>query len=194
MTTFAAIDFETANPKRNSACSVGLVIVEDGVVVEQLYTLMKPQVAPNWFTFTDVHGITAEQVKDSPPFSDVFQEIKTLLKDVDSVVAHNASFDGSVLARSMEHDAIELKELPVKFFCTLSLSRKLMKLPAYKLSNVASALDIPLVHHEALSDAQAAGLIASHQLEASPYATIEELFKATKSNYKDLSSYSAQGK
>jgi DNA polymerase-3 subunit epsilon len=39
---FTAIDFETANPARSSACSVGLIVVQDGKVVERFYSLIKP--------------------------------------------------------------------------------------------------------------------------------------------------------
>ena len=34
MRDFAAIDFETANNERTSACSVGVVIVRDGEIVD----------------------------------------------------------------------------------------------------------------------------------------------------------------
>ena len=35
MENFAAIDFETANAHRASVCSVGVVVVRDGEIVEQ---------------------------------------------------------------------------------------------------------------------------------------------------------------
>ena len=42
MQDFAAIDFETANKNRSSVCSVGVVIVRDGEVVNKFYSLIKP--------------------------------------------------------------------------------------------------------------------------------------------------------
>ena len=39
---FTAIDFETANPKRNSICQVGLVRVIKGQVVDQINVLVRP--------------------------------------------------------------------------------------------------------------------------------------------------------
>ena len=44
---FTAFDFETANYKRSSACAIGLVKVENGVIVEEKSFLIKPQ--PNYF-------------------------------------------------------------------------------------------------------------------------------------------------
>lgn len=35
MQDFAAIDFETANGRRSSVCSVGVVIVHDGKIVDK---------------------------------------------------------------------------------------------------------------------------------------------------------------
>ena len=43
MQDFAAIDFETANNERSSVCSVGIVIVCDGKIVDKFYSLIKPE-------------------------------------------------------------------------------------------------------------------------------------------------------
>lgn len=48
MTDFAAIDFETANGRRSSVCSVGIVIVRNGEIVDRFYSLIQP--APNFFS------------------------------------------------------------------------------------------------------------------------------------------------
>lgn len=47
MKNFAAIDFETANQQRTSVCSVGIVIVRDGEIVDSYYSLIKPE--PEYF-------------------------------------------------------------------------------------------------------------------------------------------------
>ena len=43
MRDFAAIDFETANNERTSVCSVGVVIVRDGKIVDTFYSLIQPE-------------------------------------------------------------------------------------------------------------------------------------------------------
>lgn len=43
MKDFAAIDFETANECRSSVCSVGVVIVRDGQIVDSFYSLIHPE-------------------------------------------------------------------------------------------------------------------------------------------------------
>ena len=42
MRNFAAIDFETANEQPSSVCSVGVVIVRDGEIVDSFYSLIHP--------------------------------------------------------------------------------------------------------------------------------------------------------
>ena len=43
MKNFAAIDFETANEQRTSVCSVGIVIVREGEIVDTYYSLIRPE-------------------------------------------------------------------------------------------------------------------------------------------------------
>ena len=47
MRDFAAIDFETANNERSSVCSVGIVIVRDGEIIDTFYSLIQPE--PNYY-------------------------------------------------------------------------------------------------------------------------------------------------
>ena len=64
---YIAIDFETANAKRVSACSVGVAVIEDGRVVETFPSLIKPP--PDYDTFAPlnvrIHGITSELVEST---------------------------------------------------------------------------------------------------------------------------------
>ena len=58
MKDFIAIDFETANSNRSSVCSIGIVIVKDGVIIDKFYRLIKP--VPNYYNRinTQIHGLT----------------------------------------------------------------------------------------------------------------------------------------
>ena len=49
MENFAAIDFETANEQRTSVCSVGIVIVREGEIVDTYYSLIRPE--PEYYTY-----------------------------------------------------------------------------------------------------------------------------------------------
>ena len=56
MATFTAIDFETANYSRDSACAVGVVVVTRRRIVERKRILIRPP--SREFTFTWLHGLT----------------------------------------------------------------------------------------------------------------------------------------
>ena len=54
MENFAAIDFETANYERSSVCSVGIVIVRNGEIVDRFYSLIQPE--PNYYNYLFVRA------------------------------------------------------------------------------------------------------------------------------------------
>lgn len=71
MKDFAAIDFEIANCERSSVCSVGIVIVRNGEIVDTFYSLIQPE--PNYYNYwcTRVHGLTAQDTDNAPVFPEV---------------------------------------------------------------------------------------------------------------------------
>ena len=152
---FIALDFETANYDRNSACSVGIAVVENMQVTEQVSFLIRPPA--NFFTFTHIHGLTWNDVKDEPSFDEVWILIEKYFHNIDFVAAHNASFDRAVLEASCNFYGI--KHPKPKYKCSLKLSKKCLPLEHHTLSDVASHYKIALNHHEALSDATACAKI-----------------------------------
>ena len=96
MRDFAAIDFETANNERTSVCSVGVVIVRNGEIVDTFYSLIQPE--PNYYNYwcTQVHGLTRQDTEDAPVFPEVWKQIEPLIEGL-PLVAHNTAFDESCL-------------------------------------------------------------------------------------------------
>lgn len=153
---FLAIDFETANQKRNSACSVGLVRVENNKLCQQMVYLIKPP--ETWFEFTHIHGLKWDDVKDAKTFKELWPLIEPMFSGIDVVVAHNAPFDRSVLEACCKHYNIDIPKL--EWECSLKLSKQRWKeLSGFKLSDICRHLKIDLNHHEALSDALACARI-----------------------------------
>ena len=73
---YIAIDFETANYFKNSACSVGLVRFIDGKETDSCYSLIHPAkmyFIPEW-TET-IHHISYDDVRDKPYFPEVWDTI-----------------------------------------------------------------------------------------------------------------------
>jgi DNA polymerase-3 subunit epsilon len=148
---FAALDFETADYGRDSACAVAVVVAEQGTIVNQLYALIRPP--RREFVFSYLHGIKWEDVAREPSFGELWPRLADMLQGVEFVAAHNASFDRGVLnACCAAHGA---PPLTVPYLCTMKLSRRHWNLHPTKLSDVCRHFSIPLHHHEALSDAMA---------------------------------------
>ena len=153
---FIALDFETANAHRNSACEIGLSFVENGKVLRTQSWLIKP---PGPFSYwnTKIHGIDAEAVADAPTFGELWEELEPLL-DGQVVAAHNASFDTSVLRYCLEHYGLSNPHL--SYLCSVSVSRKTwLGLPSYGLASLSALHEIELDHHHAGNDAEACARI-----------------------------------
>ncbi len=153
--TLIAIDFETADYKPDSACAIGMVRIEDMKIVDTFSSLIRPPRSK--VHFTEIHGLTWNDVKDAPTFPEVWQQAQNFLQNADAYIAHNAPFDRKVLQACCIQGRHSIPTQP--FFCTLKASRKFLKLPSHKLNVIAEHFNIALTHHEAFSDARAAGLI-----------------------------------
>lgn len=157
MRDFAAIDFETANGKRSSVCSVGVVIVKGGKITDKFYSLIRPR--PNYFTewTTEIHGLTRIDTDYADHFPQVWDKIKSRLEGL-PLVAHNAPFDEGCLKAVFQEYKMEYPDY--QFFCTLAASRRCLNLPCHKLHVSAAACGYNLEdHHHALADAVAASQI-----------------------------------
>lgn len=152
---FVAIDFETADNGRDSACAVALVRVEGGEVVRRDAFLVRPP-RPT-FLFTHIHGITWAQVRGEPTWGQLWPTVKPLLEGVDFLAAHNASFDRSVLRACCTAAGVAPPE--PRFLCTVDVARKTWDLHPTKLPDVCRHLGLPLRHHDAASDAEACARI-----------------------------------
>ena len=158
---FVAIDFETANRYPNSACSVALVRVERGRVADRLEHLIRPPFRT--FEFTHIHHITWRHVQNAATFEELWPSVRGFLRGARFLAAHNAPFDRGVLASCCHWYGLAEPALP--FVCSCVLARRTWSLARYDLATVASHLRIPLVHHQALSDAEACAriLLAAHR-------------------------------
>lgn len=153
MLSFTAIDFETATAFH--PCSVGIVVVENGVIVDEFVSLIKPpNNSYNPYTI-QVHGIYPRDTLHAKTFVQVFPEIQKRLQNR-MVVAHNESFDRNVLAKSMALNGLNYEDLNIasRWECTVKIY-KAKGLKPTKLSDCCREMGIVLNHHEALSDARA---------------------------------------
>ena len=160
MKDFAAIDFETANEQRSSVCSVGVVIVRDGHIVDSFYSLIHPE--PEYFQWfcLQVHGLSAEDTEDAPVFPYVWEKIAPMIEGL-PLVAHNSPFDEGCLKEVFKVYQMDYPDY--QFYDTCAAARRHFRhqLPDFKLQTVAAACNFDLTnHHHALADAEACAHIA----------------------------------
>ncbi len=159
MNSFVALDFETANEQLTSVCSVGIVIVRDGEIIDKFYSLIQPE--PNYYSYwnTQIHGINMEDTEKAPVFPYVWKEIEKRIEGL-PLIAHNKGFDENCLKAVFKTYCMDYPDYD--FHCTLKGARKAFKnLPNHKLNTVAAYCGFDLQnHHHALADAEACAHIA----------------------------------
>ncbi|MBI1209249.1 MAG: hypothetical protein GC191_18430 [Azospirillum sp.] len=153
-----AIDFETANAARSSPCSIGLAWIGNEGVSHISHRLIRPK--NNVFDGFNIaiHGIRPEDVEDEPEFPEVWEEIAPHLAGR-IILAHNASFDMSVLRATLDLYGLPWPEM--SYLCTVKIARaRWPDLSDHKLPTVAAHLGLEVAHHVASSDADACARIA----------------------------------
>ena len=181
---YIAIDFETANYYKNSACSVGLVRFIDGKETDSVYSLIHPAkmyFIPEW-TET-IHHISYNDVRDKPYFPEVWDTIVMpfINKTPDiPLVAHNGNmFDMPVIKDCCEYFGMELPSL--KYFDSLIVAKKTWPdLESHRLTALGEYFKIEYLAHDALEDSRTCGQIIKFAADKWGVNCIEELIKSCK--------------
>ncbi|MFT2214249.1 3'-5' exonuclease [Rhizobium giardinii] len=146
-----AIDFETANEQRGSACSVGLAWIEDGRVVRVEERLIRPKDMRFSSFNIAIHGIRPEDVEDASEFPEVMDEFAHDFRGA-TMIAHNAAFDFSVWRSCLDLYRRGYPEL--SYLCSVKMAQKVWPhLGSHKLNILAGHLGLTFKHHNAAEDA-----------------------------------------
>jgi DNA polymerase-3 subunit epsilon len=175
---FTAIDFETANSSSASACSVGLVKVRGGRVVDRVGWLIQPPLGHDefWEWNTRIHGIRAEDVLGAPSWQAQLPDL-VAFADGDALVAHNAGFDMGVIRGACAATMLECPSFD--YVCSLQVARKTYHLESYRLPVAAMAAGFDdFHHHDALADSEACAAIMVHAAQRHGVDTLTQLADA----------------
>ncbi|TFB94688.1 exonuclease domain-containing protein [Cryobacterium sp. HLT2-28] len=172
---FTAIDFETANSSGASACSVGLVKVRDGRVVDRVGWFIQP--APGHDAFLEwnikIHGIRPTDVVGAATWTEQLPDL-VAFADGDHLVAHNAGFDLGVIKTSSTVAGLTVPDF--SYVCSLQVARRTYQLDSYRLPVAAMAAGFEgFAHHDALADAEACAAIMIHAAGRHDADTLEDL-------------------
>ncbi len=159
---FIAVDLETTgtNTLEDRIIELGLVVFEDGDVVERWQQLIDPTI-PLPPEASAVTGIKEEELKGQPVLADVIDELQQRLSGA-PLLAYNAEFDLGVLKSEFERHGRDFPIPPcldpLPFVFEHLRSAKLTK--DAKLGTAAAFLNVPLDNaHRADADAEAAGRV-----------------------------------
>ncbi|MGH3314128.1 MAG: DEDDh family exonuclease [Streptomyces sp.] len=149
---FAVVDVETTGLARDDRIVSAAVYRLDarGNVEDHWYSPVNPQrdPGPTW-----IHGLTSEFLADAPLFDEIADDFAARLEDR-VLVAHNAIFDWSMIAREY---ARARRTVPVRQrLCTIALAKELsLPLPNHKLESLAAHYGVSQRRaHHALDDAR----------------------------------------
>ena len=172
---FTAIDFETANSSAASACSVGLVKVRDGRVVDRVSWFIRPPFGHDLFSEwnTRIHGIVESDVAGAASWVEQLADL-VVFAEGDVLVAHNAGFDMGVIRTACTVTGVDVPAHD--YLCSLQLARKTYVLDSYRLPVAAMAAGFEdFHHHDALADSEACAAIVVHAARRWGATSIDEL-------------------
>ena len=150
---YVVVDLEaTSTGSKAKIIQVGIVVIEDGEIVEQYATDVNPHEHLDSH-IKELTGLTDKRLAKAPEFSQVAEKIFELVKD-GIFVAHNVQFDANLLAEFLFFEGYELRTPRID---TVELAQIFYpQLEKYNLGILCQELGIPLEQaHSALSDAQA---------------------------------------
>ena len=156
--TFICFDIETTglSAARDKITEIGAVKVENGVITDTFSTFANPEM-PIPQKITQLTGITDDMVKDAPSQSEAVGAFLEFAGD-NVLVAHNAPFDTSFIAKACEDMGREYNYTSID---TVAISRAILTdIKNCKLDTVAKFLRLgDFNHHRATDDAEMLAII-----------------------------------
>lgn len=150
---YIAFDVETPNHYNNRMSAIGITVVENGEIVEEIYSLVDPEAEFDPFNI-ELTGIHPRDVIGAPNFPALWERIRPTMES-GILVAHNAVFDMSVLAKCLRDYDIYWQPT-TKYACTCQMGKKcLPELANHRLNTMCGCLGLSLDHHNAGSDSHA---------------------------------------
>lgn len=171
---YIVLDVETANPKdKGSICSIGIVYMQGKHIVDSFYSLVQPLSEFHHMNIR-IHKIRPEDVAEAPTFEQLWPELWPRLKN-QTLVAYNATFDIYALERALFNAGIEVPN--IRYACALNLTKRLVTLDSYKLTNVSNHFGIYYDAHNALEDATSTAQILQHFFEQHQVESLDALMR-----------------
>lgn len=137
MIDFAAIEIETANHQPTSICSVSIIMVRHGQVVERIHRWVRP--VPNFYSrcHTEAHGISARHTDAAEVFPRVWDEVAPIIGGLPLVVYNSHLKETYLRAVFSDYDML-FPNFQFECVCCASRKRFGSQLPNHSLSVLAA--------------------------------------------------------
>jgi DNA polymerase-3 subunit epsilon len=158
---FVVVDVETACSRVSSICQIGIVGFHNGREVFAYETLVDPRDDFAFFN-TRIHGITSDHVAGQPTFAHIHAEVDRHLSG--RITVAHSNFDKGALASACQvHDCAPIQ---TTWLDSVRVARRAWPhLPSHRLNVLSKYLGVRHKHHDALSDARAAGMVVVRAIE-----------------------------
>lgn len=178
---YIAIDFETANDYKNSACSVGLVRFIDGKETDSCTSLIHP--AKMYFNpkfSEEIHHISYDDVRNKPYFPEIWDTLVIpFINKTPGIplVAHNGNtFDMPLIRVCCRYYGMELPAM--EYFDSLWVAQRTwLDLPNHRLTSLGEHFGINYLAHDALEDSRTCGEIIRLAAEKHGAKSVAELLE-----------------
>ncbi len=152
---FVVVDVETACSRVSSICQIGIVGFRNGAEVFSYETLLDP--CDDFSSFnTQIHGIRSDHVIGQPTFADIHSIVDGHLAGR-ITVAHSFFDKGALAGACGVHDRPTIK---TTWLDSVRVAKRAWpELPSHRLNVLSRFLGVQHKHHDALSDARAAGMV-----------------------------------
>jgi DNA polymerase-3 subunit epsilon len=158
---FVVVDVETACSRVSSICQIGIVGFRAGVEVFAYETLVDPCDEFSPFN-TRIHGISCDHVAGQPTFAHIHQAVDAHLSGR-ITVAHSYFDKGALAAACRVHDRTPVE---TTWLDSVRVAKRAWpELGSHRLNVLSRFLGIRHKHHDALSDARAAGMVVIRAID-----------------------------
>lgn len=173
---YLAIDVETPNRKNDRISQIGLLLVQNGNIIDNYSALINPETYFEKIN-TEITGLDSAKVSHALTFNQYWSSVSDLFEKY-VVIAHNAIFDLTVLYKTLVSYSVDFPK--IKYVCTCSEAmNNLPELKHFSLKALSEHFDIQLdFHHNAESDVKVCSLLFE-KMKSQGFTFTPEEFKAS---------------
>ena len=154
---YVCLDLQTASYDRDSTCALGVVLMSDHDELFRKSLIVHPPKTK--FERSHLHGIRRQDVRRAPSFAKAWEEVGELINQADYIAAYDAATQRQILWSTCTASGVQTPRQ--SFICVKRLAQTLWGMEDTSLPALADRIDVPLIRHQAISEATVVAQIMS---------------------------------